>query len=174
MPPKTRLKTAATATPVPQTRDAVNAAITEFGGLITTLSRMELDMKDEMVALKAGYESQAEPLRQRQRAILTGAQIWGDAHREAETQGGRTKTIAFAAGTLSWRLTTPKVNITGVKDVIEQLEALGLENYLRRKPAEIDKTAIAAAPWGVADIAGISISQIEEFAIEPFGVSLLA
>lgn len=167
----TRLKTDAARVNVPQNREAVAETIREIGLLQRELARIEADMNDELAAVKEAYETDAEPRRQRVAALIAGAQIYGEANRDALTQNGKVKTAAFTTGEIQWRTRPPSVRITGAEAVLDALRRLGLMRFIREKE-EVNKEAILNEPEAVAHVAGISISQGEDFIVVPFEAEL--
>lgn len=170
-PTRGRVKSPASASFVPQTREAVVSAIGEIGRRQRERARIEADMNDAIAKIRERFELDAEPHSQAIGALREGVQIWCEANRDSLTQGGKTKTAAFASGEVRWRVTPPKVIIKGVEAVMDALRRAGLANFLREK-VEISKEAILADPDGVAAIPGIRIEQIEEFVVEPFEQAL--
>jgi phage host-nuclease inhibitor protein Gam len=171
MAKKTRLKNPAVAVNVPQSREAAADAIALIGSINRDLSRLEADMNDELAAVKARHESNADPLRQQLQALTTGVQTWAEANRAALTQGGKVKTAQLTTGELVWRLRPPSVRITGADAVLDALRRLGLKRFIRSKD-EVNKEAILNEPKAVATVPGISISQGEDFMVMPFEAEL--
>lgn len=167
----TRLKTNAASVNVPQNREAVADYIREIGVLQRELARIGADMNDELAAVKQAYETDAEPRRQRVAALIAGTQIYCEANRSALTQNGKVKTAAFTTGEIQWRNRPPSVRINGAEAVLEALRTLGLKRFIREK-AEVNKDAIGNEPEAVAHVAGISISQGEDFIVVPFEAEL--
>jgi phage host-nuclease inhibitor protein Gam len=168
---KPRAKALAAGASIPQSRAQVIDAIAEIGRRQRERGRIEANMNDEMAALKERFETEAEPHALAIEALRHGVQIWCEAHRDELTQGGKVKTAAFASGEVRWRVTPPKVKITGLEAVMDALRRAGLATFLREK-VEISKEAILADPDAVKSIAGIKIEQVEEFVIEPFEAAL--
>ncbi|MBW7901230.1 MAG: host-nuclease inhibitor Gam family protein [Rhodocyclaceae bacterium] len=168
---KPRIKTSASAVPVPQAREGVADYIREIGERQRELTRIEADMNDEIARIKERYEADAEPHRQRINTLTAGAQIWCEANREQLTQGGKVKTAAFTTGEIQWRTRPPSVRITGAEAVLDLLRRMGLTRFIREKE-EVNKEAILNEPEAVAHVGGISISQGEDFLIVPFEAEL--
>lgn len=168
---KTRIKLAASAVFVPQNRAQVAEAIRERGILQRELSRIAADMNDELAAIKESYETEAEPRRLRVEALTIGVQTWSEANRDAITQAGKVKTAAFTTGEVSWRIRPPSVRITGQDAVLNLLRRLGLTRFIREKE-EVNKEAILNEPDAVHNVAGITISQGEDFVVLPFETEL--
>lgn len=167
----TRHKTAAAATPVPQSRDQVTDFIREIGERQRDVVRIQAAMNDELAAVKERFEAEAQPLQARIDALTQGIQIWSEANRDAITQGGKTKTAAFPSGEIAWRLRPPSVRITGQEAVLDILRRLGLNRFIRSKE-EVNKEAILNEPAAVATVPGISIQQGEDFVVTPFEAEL--
>ncbi|MFZ4539277.1 host-nuclease inhibitor Gam family protein [Propionivibrio sp.] len=170
---KTRIKTAAALVFVPQNREQVADIIRELGVLNRELARVTCDMNDELAAIKEDYETIAEPRRLRIEALTTGAHVWCEANRDAITQGGKTKTAAFTTGEICWRMRPPSVRVTGQEAVLHLLRKLGLGRFIREKE-EVNKEAILNEPEALAHVAGINISQGEDFVVTPFEAELAA
>ena len=168
-----RIKKPATPQCVPQSREQVAEAIGELGRLQRDLERIGADMNDELADVKARFEADAEPYRQRQEALFAGVQVWCEAHRDTLTQGGKVKTAAFTTGEVSWRTRPPSVTVRGIEAVIDALRRLRLTRFLRVK-TEVNKEAILNEPEAVALVPGIRISQGEDFAVTPFEAPLVA
>lgn len=173
MPPKSkRVKTAAAAVSVPQSREQAAEQIAKIGQDSRTLARLEADMNDALAEVKRKFEDEAEPIRQRIADNTQGLQTWADANRDTLTQGGKVKTAALTTGQLLWRTRPPSVRITGADSVIDALRKLGLGRFVRVKD-EVNKEAILNEPAAVAHVPGIAISQGEDFVVEPFEASLV-
>jgi phage host-nuclease inhibitor protein Gam len=156
---------------VMQSRDEVIDAVAKIGELVRERTRIETAMNDEMAAIKAQYEMDAQPHGERITALSAGVQAWCEAHRMDLTQGGKTKTVQLPTGEVKWRVTPPSVSIKGTEAVLQLLRNKQLVQFIRAKE-EVNKEAILADPKGVAGIAGITIKQVEEFVIEPFSAQL--
>lgn len=168
---RTRIKTAAAKLPVPQGPQAVAEMIAEIGVLQRDLARIEADMGDALAATKEQFEAAALPHRERIRLLTGGVQTWCEANREQLTQGGKVKTAAFASGEIAWRIRPPSVRITGAEAVLDLLRRMNLARFIRQKE-EVNKEAILNEPAAVAHVAGISISQGEDFVVSPFEAEL--
>lgn len=168
---KARIKQAATAAFVPQTRDQVAAAIAEIGEQSRHLARVQADMNDTLAKVKEDFETVAEPRRTRIAALTQGVQIWCEANRDTLTNGGKVKSAALTTGEIGWRMRPPSARITGQEAVLDVLRRLGLGRFIRQKE-EVNKEAILNEPEAVAHVPGITISQGEDFFITPFEAEL--
>lgn len=167
----TKVKAAATAHQVPQNRAQVTQAILQIGLDRREKLRIETAMNDELAAIKTRFEAEVAPLNERIQQLQSGVQIWCEANRAALTNNGKVKTANLGAGEVKWRMTPSAVNLKNVKAVIAKLQELGLTRFLRVKE-EVNKEQILAEPEAVRAVPGITISQYEEFVIEPFEIKL--
>lgn len=171
MSKKARLKSAAVVVSVPQNRQQVATLIAAIGTDSRELTRIETEMNDELATVKARYEEQADPIRQRVEAAQSGVQTWCEANRDELTQHNKVKTAAFPTGEIQWRMRPPSVRITGQEAVLDVLRRRALGRFIRTKE-EVNKEAILNEPEAVAKVPGIAISQGEDFVVTPFEVEL--
>jgi phage host-nuclease inhibitor protein Gam len=169
-----KVKTEAVNLPVPQSRDEAAAALARLGALSRVVGRIEADMNDAVSKLKEAAEAKASPMRAEAKALLDGLQTWCSAHRDELTNGGRTKTADLGTGTVSWRHRPPKCSLREVEKVIERIQALKLDKFLRES-VEVDKEAMLREPALARTIAGVTIaSGGEDFIAEPLELALEA
>lgn len=164
-----RLKTAAAAAPVPQSRGECAAEIRRLGDLQRDFERERAAMNDAIAALTAQYQPKLEALSANITAAQTGVQTWCEAHRaDLLGEGDRLgKTADMVTGEVSWRVRPPSVRITGADAVIDTLLRMGLSRFVRVKN-EPNKDAMLNEPEALRGIAGISIvSGVEDFIITP-------
>ncbi|WP_208487326.1 host-nuclease inhibitor Gam family protein, partial [Escherichia coli] len=123
---------------------------------------------DAIAEITEKYASQIAPLKTSIETLSKGVQGWCEANRDELTNGGKVKTANLVTGDVSWRQRPPSVSIRGMDAVMETLERLGLQRFIRTKQ-EINKEAILLEPKAVAGVAGITVkSGIEDFSIIPF------
>ena len=154
----------------PQTRDQVNMMIAEIGKHQRAREHLQTAMNEALAATRARFEERATPHAASIQALSRGVAAWCEAHRD-ELTAGKTKTVRFAAGEVSWRTRPPSVVVRGVEAVIDALRRLKLDRFLRQK-TELDKAAILADPAAVTGVKGLSISQGEDFVIRPDSTAL--
>ncbi|SRZ95174.1 host-nuclease inhibitor Gam family protein [Shigella sonnei] len=165
--PAKRIKSAAAAY-VPQNRDAVITDIKRIGDLQREASRLETEMNDAIAEITEKFAARIAPLKTDIETLSKGVQGWCEANRDELTNGGKVKTANLVTGDVSWRQRPPSVSIRSVDAVMETLERLGLQRFIRTKQ-EINKEAILLEPKAVAGVAGITVkSGIEDFSIIPF------
>ncbi|HFK3218462.1 TPA: host-nuclease inhibitor Gam family protein, partial [Escherichia coli] len=153
---------------VPQNRDAVITDIKRIGDLQREASRLETEMNDAIAEITEKFAARIAPLKTDIETLSKGVQGWCEANRDELTNGGKVKTANLVTGDVSWRVRPPSVSIRGMDAVMETLERLGLQRFIRTKQ-EINKEAILNEPGAVAGVAGITVkSGIEDFSIIPF------
>ena len=158
---------------VPQTRVEVTGAIRIIGELQRERMRIQADMDDELAKVRERHEVKALAALTEIERLSTGVQTWCEAHRNEITDGGKRKTALFASGAVTWRVTPPKCAIKGAEAVLGRLLAdAELARFVRVKN-EINREALLAEPEVAARIQGVTITQIEEFAIEPHEAELV-
>ena len=151
-----------------QSREQVESAIKEIGDLQRELERQATLQNDELAAINEKYSPIFNDLKEQIKPIQAAVQAWCESHRDELTQNGKTKTGSFNTGEVQWRQKPPSVLIRGAEAVLEALESLGLNRFIRTK-AEINKEAILAEPDKVSAVKGIRIkSGVEDFVIKPF------
>ncbi len=171
MPTKTKkLKTTA-AEFVPATDDDAVATVAHIGQLQRERTRLETAMNDELARVREKWETKARPLADSIDNMMTGVQMWAEAHRLRLTRDGKVKTVKLASGEISWRMRPPSVAIRGKDAVLEILKKLRKKAFIRVKE-EINKDAILNDPDAVKGIKGISIIQKEDFSVTPFETEL--
>lgn len=167
MAPKTRLKAQAQIA-VPQNNGEAAADIRQIGDLQRQLARSQAEMNDAIAHITATYQGPVEALSAQITGLQKGVQAYCEAHRDDLTNGGKVKTANLITGEVQWRQRPPSCRITGAESVIETLQRLGLNEFVREK-LEINKEAILNEPDKVKGVAGISIvTGVEDFVITPF------
>jgi len=166
-----RIKTEAAAGPVPQSREEAAGFIAEIGRLQRERERIKAAMNDRLAELKQEHEESARVPAERIRELAAGVQIWAEANRLELTRRGQVKSARLASGEIKWRTRPPRVNLRGVEGVIAACRKLGLDRFVRVKE-EVNKEAMLAEPDLAGTIAGVSITQGEDFVIVPFETDL--
>src|SRR5579871_2785776 len=137
---------------------AANRLIESIGEAQRERTILEAQMNDELARVKSKYEERASGLGRQLGAMMRGLQAWCEANRAELTRDGKTKTVKFAAGEVSWRMRPPSVTIRGAKKVLAYLLEKGMTTFVRTKH-EIDKEAMLAHPGLAAEIRGVKIGS---------------
>lgn len=167
-----RLKAPA-ASSVPQSRADCAAYIKNLGDVQRDFERSKAEMNDAIANITKSFAPVLEAQQTRMTALQTGIQTWCEANR-ATLCDGLAKTANLVTGEVSWRQRPPSVGIRGADTVIDTLQRMGLERFVRTKN-EVNKEAMLNEPDAVRGIAGISIvSGVEDFSITPFSVEVEA
>lgn len=169
MPPKsaTRLKTKAQVY-VPQTQDDTAADIRKIGDLERQKLRATTEMNDAIAEITQNFQPRLDALNEQLKTLQEGVQAYCEAHRDELTNGGKVKTANLITGEVQWRQRPPSVNVRGKDAVVELLERLGYDEFIR-KIKEVDKDAILNDPDKARGVPGITIvTGVEDFVIKPF------
>lgn len=162
---KARTKNAANTVNVPKDSDEAAAFVAAIGAERREVARLEAELNDQLSALREAADGRAAKHKERIEELFKGVQIWAEANRHILCADG-SKTKWLPTGMIAWRMTPPKVMLRDVTKVLKTLQDLGYDEFVRIK-AEVDKEAILSKP-GIADkVPGISITQREEFIVEP-------
>ena len=166
-------KTKIAAAPAAQSRDEVEQLIALIGQHQRELQRHEASLGDRLAEIKRHAEERALPLKQEIATAQDKIARWCEANRSDLTRAGKTKTVEFTTGKVSWRHRPPAVTLRGVEDIIVFLKsAKGGLSYLRVK-VEVNKEALLASPQFAATVPGVKIGSAgEDFIVEPFGGDL--
>ena len=166
----TRLKTLA-ASSVPQNKTDCAAYIKNLGDVQRDFERSRAEMNDAIANITKSFQPVLEAQQTRITALQTGVQTWCEANRATLCEG-QSKTANLVTGEVSWRQRPPSVSIRGADTVIETLQRMHLERFVRTKE-EVNKEAMLNEPDAVRGIAGINIvSGVEDFSITPFAVEV--
>lgn len=166
----TRHKARATAVTVPQSKTDCAAHIRALGDAQRAFERQRTAMNDAIGAITQQHQPGLEALNERITALQQGIQTWCEANRvqlcgEADRLG---KTANLITGEVSWRMRPPSVGVRGADTVIEALQRLGLQRFVRTKE-EVNKEAILAEPDAVRGVPGITVvTGLEDFIVTPF------
>lgn len=157
---------AAKAYPPIASREEAEEAIREVGALLRQKDQAEARLADKIAALKADAIAVCRPLAETLKAKVDALHAWAESHKSELLEDGK-RSVKLAQGTIGWRWNPPSVKLAGDESaIIEALRRLNLGDLVREK-AEIDKDAILADPKRVEGIAGIAVSQAEQFWVKP-------
>lgn len=164
----TKLKTAAVAHRVPQTRDEVVNMIAEIGSHQRDRQRLKADMDDEITIIRERYDKLLNPHNEAIQQLTDGVHTWSEANRDSLTNGGKVKTANLMTGEIKWRLRPMSCKTIRIKEAIEEIKQKGVAKLFLRTKEEINKEAILASPDKVKGFAWITLEQGEDFVIVPF------
>ena len=151
---------------VPTTQAEAEVVLAEIGHLQRQAAILEAEMNDRLIELKDRYTKQVQLLNGQIETKFHALHAWAEANRSRLLKEGL-KTLKLSTGELNWRLTPHSVHITNAVKVLDTLKRLGLTHFIRTRE-EINKEAILAEPAKVEGVAGIAVSQHEEFVAKPF------
>ena len=166
-----KLKTKGANLPVPQTTEQAADAIFEIGTIDRNLQRLDADLKDALAAVKRRFEEKSAPLKEQKTALMEGVKIFCEARRD-ELTGGKSKTIAFTTGEVSWRFRPPSVKVIGGDDnLLGFIQNSGLDDLQQfvRVKYEINREAMREDPATASTLPGVHIGSAgEDFEVKPF------
>lgn len=116
-------KTHAIAAKIPQSRAAAEAEMRELGELRIRVAEIDNTLKEDSQKLVQAAKDKAEPLSAKIKVLEAGLMLYADAHREALTDGFKTKRGKMLSGYFDWRKLPDSVSLKGVPAVIARLKA---------------------------------------------------
>jgi len=164
-------------TPLPASRDEVDALIHAIGESQRQRQSIQSKLDEDVAALKKSAEAEAKVFSESIAEKMAQVHAWCLANRDEITDDGRTKTVRFGNGEVSWRSRPPGVTLMrGMKadDVIASLQQLGRKfaKFLRPK-VELNKEAMLDDPDLARTVPGIRIgSGGEDFTVKPVALQL--
>lgn len=166
-------------TGMPRDRAACDDDIKRVGELRQQLTLIEAGMNQELADIKQRVEEEAKPINAELKQLEIGIEVFCRENRELLTEGGKTKTVKFGNGDVSWRLRPAAVSIkkkTNTETVVAWLlEAGGKFKRFLRVEHTLNKEAMLADPALAAEVPDVKISSAgEKFEITPFGAELAA
>ena len=168
-----KLKSPSTALPIPRDDSEAREAIREIGDVNRQALRLEAEMNDAIAGLQQDYGARVAPLTDRVRQLTEGLQMYAEVNRDRLTRGGKTKTVEFATGKISWRLRPAKVSLKKIEEVIERIRAAGLTERFLRTKVEVNRDAMLEDRATASALKGVTIgSDGEDFAVEPYETDL--
>lgn len=168
----TKIKAAAAAHRVPQTREEVVNMIAEIGSHQRDRQRLKADMDDQITAIREKFDQLLTPHSEAITALTAGCHTWCEANKDALTNGGKVKTANLMTGEVRWRIRPTSCKAVRIKEALEELKLKGLAAQFIRTKEELNKEAILANPDAIKDCRWISLEQGEDFVIVPFETDL--
>lgn len=171
MSAKNKIK--ADAIEVPTDKEEANSYLLRVGSLQNELQRIEADMNDRIAKIKAQFEEKAIVVNEEIQIKFQGLHAFAEANKP-DLLIGKSKTAKLPSGEMSWRTSTPSVSIRKQDDVIKDLKAAGMKEFIRTKE-EVNKDVILSSDENkqrAGAIKGITIKQTETFSIKPFSTEI--
>lgn len=151
---------------VPQNREDLSRAVARVGSLQRRINEAASRAEEKIAEIKETLtEEIAESAHELETTVL-GIQAYAESNRKELTDGGKTKTVRLATGSVLWRMTPPRTVLKKVEEVLARIEELGLTRFIRTKK-EVDKEQLLKEPLVAEGIKGVTIVQNEEFVIKP-------
>lgn len=156
---------------VPKDREEAARFLAEIGELERMSLALQVELNESIKRLTEEAMAVDKGRKRRVEELMDGLHAFAEANRDGLTEEGRRKTVSLPTGTFGWRMTPLSVTVRGAADVIRSLKRLNLKRFIRVKE-EINKQALLREPQVAKTIAGVSISQKEEFIAKPAQVDL--
>jgi phage host-nuclease inhibitor protein Gam len=165
------LKSKSPANPVPQTREDACKALAEYAEIDRAVTQLTIEMNARLDEIKRDYYTRAQPLTAKAETLSSAIQAFCEANRSDLTKAGKTKTVNFGVGKVSWKNQPAKVAFTGNEDdlidFIRRSEDKELSDLLRATFA-INRVFALNRPDLVSKVPGIEIVEgSEAFEIKP-------
>jgi phage host-nuclease inhibitor protein Gam len=155
------------ALPVPTSLAQAATYQRNIGRALGAIQHIEQALQERVDELAKEAE---EKVVQHQASIVAmgkAVRAFAEAHRQELTDGGARKSVTVPnAGSFRWYTTPPAIQVAKeeVEAVIERIKTLGFTEFIRTKE-ELNKEAMLEKPDVAREIAGVSISKKEKFAI---------
>ncbi|MBX9593542.1 MAG: host-nuclease inhibitor Gam family protein [Roseomonas sp.] len=170
----TRMKRKAEVVPAARNLAEATAWVARIGELQRQQQLIKAALGETIAAATGAADAETIPLVAEAERLHRGVQLWAEANRADLTNEGRRKTVPLASGVLCWRLPPPKVTLSNVDAVMQELRDRNLQKFIRTKQ-EPNKEAMLAEPGLAALIPGVRIGAgSEQFVIEPAEAPALA
>ncbi|MGH6887962.1 MAG: host-nuclease inhibitor Gam family protein [Rhizomicrobium sp.] len=172
---KATAKTKTAAIDVPQSDEAANALLAQYGETYNAIAKLQADLDDALAKVKGLFETQSAPLQEKLKIAFLQLTSWGAAHRDRLTENGKSKTVLLPAGQIGWRHRPPSVRwVKGMKaeDIVVAIKNAGLRRFLRIKE-EPNKERMLEEPDVAATVKGVVIGSAgEDFFVAAVGMAL--
>lgn len=166
-------RAAETATP-PKNRGDAEAYLERIGSIQREIQLNKTMLAEAIARVTAEMEEASAKLAEEHDRLFRGLQLWAEANRHALTDGGKTKTVRMANGSIAWRQAPPSVRIKAPEMALAFLIENQREEFLRRK-IEINREAMLANPELASETPGVLIrSSGEAFVVETIGQKEMA
>lgn len=163
----TRMKRKAEAVPAARDQAEATAWVARIGELQRQQKVIEAALAETISLATARADAETMPLTAEAERLHRGVQLWAEANRASLTDEGKRKTVTLTSGVVCWRLPPPKVTLSNVEAVMQELRDRHLQKFIRTKQ-EPNKEAMLAEPGLAALIPGVRIGAgSEQFVIEP-------
>ncbi|MCB1520657.1 MAG: host-nuclease inhibitor Gam family protein [Hyphomicrobiaceae bacterium] len=147
---------------VPQSIAEVEAILGRIGELTATLKENAAAVEAHIAILREREVAQRAPLDAEVARLETQVRDYCNAHRAELTNGGRSKSVRLATGTVSWRKGRMRVRLSSAEDdVLTALRAAKLTRFIR-VVEEVDKAEMLRQPAQAARVPGVEIIEASE------------
>lgn len=161
--------------PVPAGKAEAEKLLGEIGNLLREAHGFQDELNAEIAAAERRYGALAAARIEKARARFTALKKWAEKFRGENAYFKKVlKSIQFATGELSWRVTPPRVTVHDEAAAIAAIGKLGKGELFIRTVTTTSLNKEALGDKGhreiALQIAGITITQQEEFTARPTDV----
>lgn len=165
---KARAKKAAV--PVPATIAEVERLEQLMSAYLQSIETFELDAQIRISAIEEELALKVSPILEQVRTLASQIYAYASEHRDELTQNGKTQSAALGvAGVIKWIDTPDSIHVADTEAVLKALRVLGLSDFIRSGPDEINKQAMLNDKERAAAVPGISIVSGTKAYIQPTG-----
>lgn len=154
------------ASPLPQSRDDVEARLSHIAELRATIAEAAGVLERGVAEAERIYAEGVAPIEAEIAKLEGEIAAWCEARRAELTRSGKSKTVKFVNGEVSWKTGKASVVLTEKEEaIVAALKRLKLKSFIRTSET-VDKQMVLKAPERVAKVPGIAIRP----AGESFGI----
>lgn len=146
---------------VPQSQGELEDTLARIAELRNGLKTASDVLDTHITELRERAQRTAAPVEAEVERLVGVVQSYCAAHRRELTDDGRTKTVKFKNGVVSWRKGRVRVVIEDEADVLQMLKSMRLKKFIRLVE-EVDKSEMLRAPMQAARVPGVSIVEAAE------------
>ena len=146
---------------LPATREEAAAAIERLALVRAAIAQHDAQLDADVAALTAACAAQTEHLAVEEQQLVDALFGFCESRRAELTSGGRSKTVTFPAGTVSWRRRPVSIEIDEPKLVLDELRRAGRTDLIRTAES-VDKPALLKAgtlPFGLPGVRVVEGSE---------------
>lgn len=154
------------ASPLPQSRAEVEARLSRIAELRAIIAEREVILQASVAEAERIYTEVVAPLEAEIARLEGEIATWCEARRAELTKNGKTKTVKFVNGEVSWKTGKASVVLTEKEEaIVAALKRLKLKSFIRVSES-VDKQMVLKAPERVAKVPGLTVRP----AGESFGI----
>jgi phage host-nuclease inhibitor protein Gam len=149
----------------PKTDDEARHMLAKLGLIDREIKRVDELATAQIAAARADQKAFTDLRLGEAKLIHLALQNYFTAHETRLTDGGKRRAVQWPEGSMGHRLSKPKVKLLlEEEDVLDELEARGLDHLIRQTQSIAKDVILAADPEDIAHLADLlTIDQRKEF-----------